>query len=149
MNTCKECGKFATYRIPEDIFEDAPETFWCRKHSFGKTQLEPLMYSKPVHKHDCDHCIYLGTLKPRTVDCKPTKEEPFIDCYWCPSVDYPPLSSMIARYGSVDSHYASYHPRQDEVLLMMDRAYMFILLQATLRGLWGKTREQIRAEALA
>lgn len=51
----------------------------------------------PQYKHDCDGCIFLGT-------------HGTYDLYICPNKTYFPLTSLIARYGNIDSEYRSSHP---------------------------------------
>ncbi len=158
MHTCKECGGFASHLVPEDFVTNeadpdgdlltVPESYWCDNHIQGKEYHRPLMNTKPVHVHDCDTCIYLGTIKPRTTDGKATDTEQFIDCYWCADTTHPGLSSVIGRYGSEGSEYASSHPPESfamkyDYLLIADRWYLFALMQGYLRGLWGKTRKEI------
>lgn len=48
---------------------------------------------KPLHKHDCKRCIYLGS-------------EEGIDCYYCHDEE-PCLATLIARYSSDGANYSS------------------------------------------
>lgn len=92
---------------------------------------------KPVYKHDCDKCIYLGTLQPRAADEFP------IDTYWCTNPNHPNLSSIIGREGDDVPNYVSSHPPEAfaskyDYLNQAGRWYLYALLQASLRGLYKK-----------
>lgn len=98
--------------------------------------------TKPVHTHDCDRCVYLGTISPRSAS---DSEGQWIDCYWCENKEHPQLSSMLGRYGSNGPEYASSHPPEafaskDDYLLFADRWYLFSLLRATWLGLYKKVK---------
>lgn len=50
---------------------------------------------KPIHKHDCDRCVFLGSFNGE-------------DLYYCPTYDksFPKGWTLISRYG-VDGDYCS------------------------------------------
>lgn len=92
---------------------------------------------KPRYTHDCDKCIYLGTVYARREnDCKD-----YIDCYWCAN-RYPSLSSVLGRYGNEGPEYMSSHPPEafasgNDYLMMADRWYLFAMFQAVKLGLYN------------
>ncbi len=88
----------------------------------------------PVYMHDCQKCIFLGTLKPLSSD-----GEKEIDCYICIKSNIN-LSSIIGRYGNEGYQYVSSHPYHafaggDEYLLLADRYYLYSIIQAARLGL--------------
>ena len=56
----------------------------------------PFANSKPVHKHDCDECVYYGLFSDADGD--------IYDLYYCPT-----LETYIARYGE-DGNYITSSP---------------------------------------
>lgn len=96
---------------------------------------------KPVHQHDCDRCVYLGTInRDRFGDDVDGNK---IDCYWCKSPSSPNLDSVIGRFGSNGPDYSSSLPPEafamgDEYLINAERWYLYAILQATLKGLYKK-----------
>jgi hypothetical protein len=98
---------------------------------------------KPTHKHDCDRCIYLGSLiKELRAGPIVITSDNVIDCYWCKNTDNPNLSSIIGRYSSDGPDYASSHPPECfaggiDILQCSDRWYLFALLQAIRLNLYN------------
>lgn len=83
---------------------------------------------KPIHKHDCTRCVYLGTY----VDSGHTPQS--IDCYVCLKPDHPSLHSILGRWSDEGAHYYSSHPPEafqdsTDYLLRAQRWYMFALAQ--------------------
>ena len=99
--------------------------------------LRPIItHDKPVHEHDCDACIYLGTYTDLG-----DKKDKHIDCYWCKSRDNDNLHSVIGRHSSEGSDYASSHPpeafaEKQEYLKHARSWYLFALIQASRKGLY-------------
>lgn len=94
----------------------------------------------PTFKHDCDHCLFLGTVR--------TKEQSYggvYDLYWCPDREHPNLSSVIARHGNEGSEYGSMHPPEafsgpEEVIATWkkhERPYVFAMARAVKAGIYN------------
>jgi hypothetical protein len=110
---------------------------YCSEKEAKKDAKERNM--KPKHKHDCTHCVFLGTyLDNKVNNIQGTRDE--IDCYWCDKPDFPSLSSILGRYGSEGPEYFSYHPPEafaDKHFLERAQAwYLYAMLKATLMGLY-------------
>lgn len=94
--------------------------------------------NKPHHTHDCDKCVYLGSVYAKRNNDFPKE---YIDCYWCVKELYPSLTSVIGRFGSDGPDYSSSHPPEafadpNDYLMIADRWYLFALLRATELGLY-------------
>jgi hypothetical protein len=100
--------------------------------------------NKPVHVHDCEHCIYLGTFFDAVIHEEPgTLKKEAIDCYWCRrgKEKCPNLCSVLGRFGSEGQEYLSSHPFEafaegDSYLSKAQGWYLYALLQAVRMGLY-------------
>lgn len=93
---------------------------------------------KPVHMHDCDDCIYLGTYS----NYRTGSTDKHVDCYWCnKGKSGTNLASILGRYSSYGPDYSASHPpeafaSQQDYLHYAEAWYLFSLLQATRLGLY-------------
>lgn len=100
---------------------------------------------KPFHTHDCDRCIYLGSILLSWKDHG--KHNPdMVDCYWCDSKGIPNMSSIIGRFGNEGSEYVCSLPPEcfadgrEEYFKHAERWYLFALFRATELGLYKNER---------
>lgn len=104
---------------------------------------------KPVHQHDCDKCIYLGSVYEFTAG---KKDPQLIDTYWCGQQNHYLQGSILGRYGDAGPEYASSLPphcfgggatpaeNMEQFLAMQSGWYHYALLKATWMGLYKKPR---------
>lgn len=68
--------------------------------------MKPRTVSKPMFKHDCDSCIFLGNYIGGVFT--DSTEMDIYDLYYCPGDDDNPIhATVIARYGNAGWEYQS------------------------------------------
>jgi len=83
---------------------------------------------KPVHEHDCESCIYLGTVKDG---------EDTVDCYVCKEHAISSNGCIIGRHG-VDGEYRtadSAYLDNAELFPYLGKWFMFAVIQMARKGL--------------
>jgi len=99
--------------------------------------------STPVFTHDCDRCLFLGTVR--------TKDQSYggtWDLWWCPDTrkgEGHDHSSVICRYGNEGPEYSSSmtpecaaDPQQFiEMMELHERPYVFNMARAVKAGLYN------------
>lgn len=89
------------------------------------------------HIHDCDTCVYLGSIQVSKLQGTGKSEQ--VDCYFCAST-HKRLQTLIGRFGSdgpdYSSSHASFFTDVSGYSEIAERWYLYALMRATVLGLW-------------
>lgn len=70
---------------------------------------------KPIFKHECKNCIYLGSKDINPYPPTDIDKEWWVDFYICPDQTYPNRFSFIARDGNGPHEYESLTAHKDSI----------------------------------